>query len=132
MQSAADGVSSRDAACCIHPTCSCLDPAACRDCVCVPRLDVRASAEPVRGMLQCRNIGYAMLQVGSDPFTEMRQAKRERLKKNEKQQMGNLKVAMKQSGPRALPGTVKLAASLPQHGNGRPSKRKDTEDDVRR
>ena len=61
----------------------------------------------------------------------MRQAKRERLKKNEKQQMGNLKVAMKQSGPRALPGTVKLAASLPQHGNGRPSKRKDTEDDVR-
>ncbi len=73
-----------------------------------------------------------MLQVGSDPFTEMRQAKRERLKKNEKQQMGNLKVAMKQSGPRALPGTVKLAASLPQHGNGRPSKQKDTEDDVRR
>ena len=61
----------------------------------------------------------------------MRQEKRERLKKNEKQQMGNMKLAMKQSGPRALPGTVKLAASLPQHGKGRPAKRKDTEDDVR-
>jgi hypothetical protein len=73
----------------------------------------------------------AAWQVGSDPFTEMRQAKRERTKKNEKQQMGNLKVALKQSGPRALPGTVRLAASLPQHGKGRPTKRKDMEDDVR-
>ena len=98
--------------------------------LCVPRLDVWAYAEPV--VVCDLNIRHAMRQVGSDPFTEMRQAKRERLKKNEKQQMGNLKVAMKQSGPRALPGTVKLAASLPQHGNGRPSKRKDTEDDVRR
>ena len=62
----------------------------------------------------------------------MRQAKRERTKKNEKQQMGNLKVALKQSGPRSLPGTVRLAASLPEHGKGRPSKRKDMEEDVRR
>ena len=76
-------------------------------------------------------VGRDAWQVGSDPFTEMRQEKRERTKKNEKQQMGNLKVALKQSGPRALPGTVKLAASLPQHGKGRPTTRKDMEEDVR-
>ena len=75
--------------------------------------------------------GCAAWQVGSDPFAEMRLAKRERTQKNEKQQMGNLKVALKESGPRALPGTVRLAASLPQHGKGRPTKRKDMEDDVR-
>lgn len=33
--------------------------------------------------------------------------------------------------PAALPPTLQLAASLPEHGRGRPSKRKEIRDDVR-
>lgn len=53
------------------------------------------------------------------------------MKLNDKQHMGNLKAAMKASGPGALPATLKLAASLPEHGKGKPTKRKDLADDVR-
>ena len=70
-------------------------------------------------------------QEGSDPFTDMRQGKKDRMKLNDKQHMGNLKAAMKASGPGALPATLKLAASLPEHGKGKPTKRKDLEADVR-
>ena len=55
----------------------------------------------------------------------MRQGKKDRMKMNDKQHMGNLKAAMKASGPGALPATLKLAASLPEHGKGKPTKRKD-------
>ena len=61
----------------------------------------------------------------------MRQGKKDRIKLNEKQQMGNLKSAIKASGPGALPATLKLAARLPEHGKGMPNKRKDLEADVR-
>lgn len=70
-------------------------------------------------------------QAGSDPFTDMRQGKKDRIRLNEKQQMGNLKTAIKASGSGALPATLKLAARLPEHGKGVPTKRKDLEADVR-
>ena len=35
------------------------------------------------------------------------------------------------AAPAALPPTLQLAASLPEHGHGRPVKRKEIRDDVR-
>ena len=60
-----------------------------------------------------------------DPFTRKLKEKKERVKKNEKQRLGNLKTAVKEGGNAALPATLKLAASLPEHGRGKPSKRKE-------
>jgi regulator of ribosome biosynthesis len=60
-----------------------------------------------------------------DPFTRKLKEKKERVKKNEKQRLGNLKNAVKEGGAAALPATLKLAASLPEHGRGVPSKRKE-------
>ncbi len=60
-----------------------------------------------------------------DPFTRKLKEKKERVKKNENQRLGNLKNAAKEGGSAALPATLKLAASLPEHGRGRPSKRKE-------
>ncbi len=60
-----------------------------------------------------------------DPFTRMRREKKDRVKKNEGQQLANLKNAHKVAGKGALPATLKLAATLPEHGRGVPSKRKE-------
>jgi regulator of ribosome biosynthesis len=60
-----------------------------------------------------------------DPFSRKLKEKKERVKKNEKQRLGNLKNAVKEGGKGALPATLKLAASLPEHGRGKPSKRKE-------
>ena len=71
-------------------------------------------------------------QVGEDPFTKQRQEKRERVKKNEAQQLANLKAAAKAGGGAgALPPTLRLAAALPQHGKGRPAKRRELKEEVR-
>jgi regulator of ribosome biosynthesis len=69
-------------------------------------------------------------QVGEDPFTKQRQDKRERVKKQAKQQLGNLKAAVKTGGAGALPPTLRLAAALPEHGKGRPVKRKELSGEV--
>jgi len=55
---------------------------------------------------------------GSDPFAEADLARKERVKTNRKQQLGNLKASAKAlSNPSlALPPTLALASSLPRHG----------------
>ncbi len=69
-------------------------------------------------------------QVGDDPFTAGMHEKKERIAKQEKRRLANLKAAAKAAGTEALPPTLKLAASLPQHGKGRPVKRKELKYDV--
>ncbi|KAL4446233.1 hypothetical protein ABPG77_003040 [Micractinium sp. CCAP 211/92] len=69
--------------------------------------------------------------VGEDPFTKQRQEKKERVKKQEKQQLANLKAAAKAGGAGALPPTLRLAAALPEHGKGRPAKRKELKGELK-
>lgn len=64
-------------------------------------------------------------QPGEDPFSTMRKEKKERVKKQQKQQLNNVKASIKSHGAGVLPPTVKLAASLPEHGKGKPIKRKE-------
>ncbi|KAI3432847.1 hypothetical protein D9Q98_010431 [Chlorella vulgaris] len=68
---------------------------------------------------------------GEDPFTKQRQDKKERAKKQQKQQLANLKAAVKAGGMAALPPTLRLAAALPEHGKGRPAKRKELHDELK-
>ncbi len=73
-----------------------------------------------------------MTQVGEDPFTKLKQEKRERVKDQQKRQLQNIKASAKAVGSSAaVPPTLKLAAALPAHGKGKPTKRKDMHDDVR-
>ena len=67
-----------------------------------------------------------------DPFTKSRREKRDRIKKNSSQQLANLKTAAKEGGVGALPATLRLAATLPEHGRGKPSKRKEMLPELRR
>ena len=69
------------------------------------------------------------VQPGDDPFTKQRQEKKDRAKKQAKQQLGNLKAAAKAGA--TLPPTLRLAAALPEHGKGRPVKRKEYQGEVR-
>ncbi|KAI3432831.1 hypothetical protein D9Q98_010415 [Chlorella vulgaris] len=68
---------------------------------------------------------------GEDPFTKQRQDKKERAKKQQKQQLANVKAAVKAGGMAALPPTLRLAAALPEHGKGRPAKRKELHDELK-
>jgi hypothetical protein len=68
-------------------------------------------------------------QPGEDPFTKQRTDKRERVRKQAKQQLANAKAAAKAG---TLPPTLRLAAALPEHGKGRPAKRKEMRDEVGR
>jgi hypothetical protein len=52
------------------------------------------------------------------------------VRKQQKQQLGNLKVAAKAGGAGALPPTLRLAATLPDHGKGQPAKRKELHAEV--
>lgn len=70
------------------------------------------------------------MQPGEDPFTQLRQEKRDRLKKQNKQQLANVKQAVKTSGAAAVPTTLRLAAALPEKGKGKPAKRKELRDEV--
>lgn len=67
------------------------------------------------------------LQVGEDPFTQLKKEKKDRVKKNQKQQLENLKVTAKGGGQ--LPASLRLAAQLPEHGRGPPEKKR-IKDDV--
>ena len=72
------------------------------------------------------------LQVGEDPFTALRQEKRERVKAQRQRQVANIKGSSKSADvSERLPPTLKLAAGLPAHGRGKLSKRQDMQDDVR-
>ena len=66
-----------------------------------------------------------------DPFASMRKEKKQRVKKQEDQQLKNLKASAKAGGNAALPPTLKLAAALPEHGRGRPSKRKELHSELK-
>lgn len=69
---------------------------------------------------------YAARKGGvEDPFSRKLKEKKERVDKNKKQQLANLKHADKVGGKGALPATLRLAASLPEHGRGVPTKRKE-------
>lgn len=78
----------------------------------------------------CHGLARCALQPGEDPFTKQRQEKKERIRKQEKQQLANLKAAAKAGGSGALPSTLRLAAALPEHGKGRPTKRKELKGEV--
>ena len=69
-------------------------------------------------------------QPGSDPFTEQRKAKKERVAKQEKARLANLQHAVEVGGKRALPPTLRLAASLPEHGRGKPIRSRDFKNEV--
>jgi hypothetical protein len=73
-----------------------------------------------------------LLQPGEDPFTLLRQEKKERQKKQNKQQLANVKQALKTGGAAAVPATLRLAATLPDKGKGKPTKRRELRDEVRR
>lgn len=73
----------------------------------------------------------ASVQVGEDPFTKMQQAKAQRVKSTERRQLANTKHALKSAGRGAVPSTLKLAATLPEHGKGQPAKRRELAQDVR-
>jgi len=60
-----------------------------------------------------------------DPFTRNLKEKKERVKKQSGRQLANLKTAAKEGGQGALPATLRLAATLPEHGRGKPTKRKE-------
>eukprot|EP00890_Picochlorum_soloecismus_P003980 jgi/Picsp_1/4583/NSC_01953-R1_protein len=60
-----------------------------------------------------------------DPFSKAKSEKKERLKKQSDRQLANLKSIAKQAGQDALPTTLRLAASLPEHGRGKPTKRRE-------
>lgn len=74
--------------------------------------------------------GLMRRQVGEDPFGEERTEKKARTAAQEGRQLKNLKNSDKVHGKPALPPTLKLAASLPEHGKGAPTKRRELKTDV--
>lgn len=66
-----------------------------------------------------------------DPFSIMKREKKERVKRQEGKQLANLKAAAKSGGKDVLPSTLKLAATLPQHGRGKPTKRKELKGELK-
>ena len=70
------------------------------------------------------------MQVGEDPFSQMKKDKAGKVKAGQKRELANVKNALKKAGRGAVPSTLKLAASLPEHGRGRPTKQKELKDDV--
>lgn len=68
--------------------------------------------------------------MGEDPFTAMQKEKKAKTKSNKDRELANVKNTLKKVGKNAVPSALKLAASLPEHGRGKPVKRKDLKDDV--
>ena len=71
------------------------------------------------------------LQAGEDPFGDQRKEKRARVGSQEGRQLKNKQASDKIHGKPVLPPTLKLAASLPEHGKGAPTKRRELKADVR-
>ena len=71
-----------------------------------------------------------VLQLGEDPFGEQRKEKKARLASQEGRQLKNKQASDKVHGKPALPPTLKLAASLPEHGKGVPTKKRELKLDV--
>lgn len=53
-----------------------------------------------------------------------------KVKAGKKRELANVKNTLKKVGKSAVPTTLKLAASLPEHGKGMPVKQKDLVGDV--
>jgi regulator of ribosome biosynthesis len=70
------------------------------------------------------------MQAGEDPFSQMKKDKAGRMKAGKKLELANVKNALKKAGRGAVPPTLKLAASLPEHGRGRPTKQMELKEDV--
>ncbi|KAL0031736.1 hypothetical protein WJX79_004189 [Trebouxia sp. C0005] len=70
-------------------------------------------------------------QPGEDPFGEERKEKKARLASQEGRQLKNKQASDKIHGKPMLPPTLKLAASLPEHGKGVPTKRRELKADVK-
>lgn len=60
----------------------------------------------------------------------MEKDKKGRVKAGKKRELANVKNTLKKVGKQAVPSTLKLAATLPEHGKGKPNKRKELVDDV--
>lgn len=86
---------------------------------------------PVAVLPCCLSVIGLLHQPGEDPFTQLRQEKRDRIKQQSKQQAANIKQAVKTGGAAAVPATLRLAAALPGKGNAKPVKRKELRDEVR-
>lgn len=61
----------------------------------------------------------------------MERDKKGRVKAGKKRELANVKNTLKKVGKSAVPSTLKLAATLPEHGKGKPTKRKELVEDVR-
>ena len=72
-----------------------------------------------------------MLQAGEDPFGDQRKEKKARIASQEGRQLKNKQASDKIHGKPVLPPTLQLAASLPEHGKGVPTKRRELKADVR-
>jgi len=55
---------------------------------------------------------------GEDPFTKATKDKKGRVARQEQQQLDNVKAAVRIGGKGAIPATLKLSASLPNHSSG--------------
>jgi len=71
-----------------------------------------------------------VVQPGEDPFGEQRKEKKARLASQEGRQLKNKQASDKIHGKPVLPPTLKLAATLPEHGKGVPTKRRELKADV--
>ena len=60
----------------------------------------------------------------------MDQERKGKVKAGKKRELANVKNSLKKLGKASVPSTLKLAASLPEHGKGKPSKRKELIQDV--
>ena len=69
-------------------------------------------------------------QVGDDPFLQMENDRKGKVKAGKKRELANVKNSLKKIGKSAVPTTLKLAATLPEHGKGKPTKRKELVSDV--
>ena len=88
----------------------------------------RTCADTMR--VACTNTRLACRQVVEDPFGEERTERKARITAQEGRQLKNMKASDQVHGKPALPPTLKLAASLPEHGKGVPTKRRELKTDV--
>ena len=68
--------------------------------------------------------------MGDDPFLQMENDRKGKVKAGKKRELANVKNSLKKIGKSAVPTTLKLAATLPEHGKGKPTKQKELVADV--
>lgn len=65
--------------------------------------------------------------MGEDPFSAAEKKKKKRVSDNKERHINNLKANRKAAlgGQSTVPASVQLGASLPEHGRGKPQKRRE-------